>query len=58
MALLDAEIAKNRADEEEQAKAQEEEYARLRLRALEGDAEAQATLDYIHDVESRRARRG
>lgn len=57
MAFLDAEIARQEADAEEQAEAQAREFARLRAEALAGNAEAQASLDRIYDIVSRQEER-
>lgn len=53
MALLDAEIARNAAEAQEQEQSQADELARLRAEALAGDPEAQATLDRLYDIVSR-----
>lgn len=53
MALLDAEIARQTADAEEQDKAQTDELARLRAEALAGNADAAESLHRLYDVLSR-----
>lgn len=53
MALLDAEIARQTTDAEEQDKAQTDELARLRAEALAGNADAAESLHRLYDVLSR-----